>query len=292
MNLKEPRSAAGYQRSLPETAGAPAAPAIFPRGADIDDIVRVCADEWGVDPRLIRSARRPGHVIEPRFAVFFLACELRPDLTLPQIGRALLRDHSTIIYGREQAERMIATRKDFAAAIAYCRARLAQCDIPPPTRARARKWDTRAVTEVAELAKQGKTDAEIGERFACSARTIQKIRAQAGVLHGPTGNWTAENDAELRRLADEGFDLFAIASRLSRTREGVRSRAARLGVKVLASQGERNPLSAGAVKKADKAFAALMSGRRYDDEPRSVAAVSMGRYLPPPTYVAARSALG
>jgi len=44
--------------------------------------------------------------------------------------------------------------------------------------------------------------------------------------------WTQEQEAELKRMSDEGRPLREIAIALGRTREAVTSRAAKLGVKV------------------------------------------------------------
>lgn len=49
--------------------------------------------------------------------------------------------------------------------------------------------------------------------------------------------WTAEEDARLAAMAQEGEYIGVIAEALGRSREGVRNRAATLGYRVVSSAG-------------------------------------------------------
>lgn len=66
------------------------------------DLINTAADMFNVHPRDLVGPYRFKFLMLPRFALY-KALRLR-GWTYPRIGRALSRDHSTIIYGAERAD--------------------------------------------------------------------------------------------------------------------------------------------------------------------------------------------
>lgn len=62
---------------------------------------------FGVAASDIRSARRHRHLMPARFCAASLACHLCEHATLPQVGKALGRDHTTILHAIRRWEKMI-----------------------------------------------------------------------------------------------------------------------------------------------------------------------------------------
>lgn len=77
-------------------------------------IVEAVAAATGVSAREIMSDRRCQRVARPRFAVYWLADRLTP-YSSGHIGRALNRDHTTILAGVKHAERLRIARPEFMA---------------------------------------------------------------------------------------------------------------------------------------------------------------------------------
>jgi chromosomal replication initiator protein len=70
----------------------------------IADIQRRVAEHFGISTdELLSSRRRPAR---PRQVAYYLCRELTPS-SLPQIGRAFARDHTTILSGIIQVERRL-----------------------------------------------------------------------------------------------------------------------------------------------------------------------------------------
>lgn len=56
----------------------------------------------------LRGPRRSAVYARPRFIAYLLISELVPRMSLPQIGKAMDRDHTTIMYGIKRAKAYIA----------------------------------------------------------------------------------------------------------------------------------------------------------------------------------------
>lgn len=76
------------------------------RNVNANDIIRFVSNYYHVHESEIRSKGRTRGVVEPRQLVMYLCRELT-DLSLPDIGNALGRDHSTILHGCRKIEEKI-----------------------------------------------------------------------------------------------------------------------------------------------------------------------------------------
>jgi hypothetical protein len=73
-------------------------------------VVQAVAAVTGIMPPEITGARRTNEVVRPRHLVMYFAGIYCPQMTLPQIGRALGgRDHTTVIHGRNKIAREVET---------------------------------------------------------------------------------------------------------------------------------------------------------------------------------------
>jgi len=80
---------------------------------------------YGLDPRLLLSARRARAVVRPRQVAMWLASRLLPA-SPPQIGRAFGgRDHTTVTHALARVEAMRAADAAFAAFVDGLEAALA-----------------------------------------------------------------------------------------------------------------------------------------------------------------------
>jgi hypothetical protein len=121
-------------------------------------------------------------------------------------------------------------------------------------------WTSDMVAELARLRREGRTARQIADalsarfRVAVSRSAVCGLvyrlnqaaagerapraprpsarRSQAGRLAKPGPRWTAQEDATLRRLRDEGLGLAAIAAAMGRPVQGVSARVSRLGIGV------------------------------------------------------------
>lgn len=62
-----------------------------------DQLTALVARHYGLTPGLLRSRRRPGPAIIPRHMIVALMVGMT-DCSFPEIGRALDRDHTTVMY--------------------------------------------------------------------------------------------------------------------------------------------------------------------------------------------------
>jgi len=67
------------------------------RKVSVKDIIRVIANKHGVSAGEILGPRRSRDIIAARFEAIALARKLRPELSLPQLGRQFNRDHTSIL---------------------------------------------------------------------------------------------------------------------------------------------------------------------------------------------------
>lgn len=76
--------------------------------ARLERILEVVGACFDTSPELLRSQRRDRALAQARFAAVALILELCPELSLPQIGRAMGgRDHTTIIHARQRAAELL-----------------------------------------------------------------------------------------------------------------------------------------------------------------------------------------
>lgn len=80
-----------------------------------EEVIDACAAAWGVTTAAIRGKARPEAIIAPRQAAMYLM--RAAGLSFPAIGRALLRDHATVIYGCRVVEDRLATEPKFKALV-------------------------------------------------------------------------------------------------------------------------------------------------------------------------------
>lgn len=71
----------------------------------IRTIIEAVCDATGRTLNEILSPRRSRNLAWPRHVAMWLVRELRPDLSLPAIGRAFQRDHTSIMHGTAQVRR-------------------------------------------------------------------------------------------------------------------------------------------------------------------------------------------
>lgn len=62
-------------------------------------IIHRTAVYYGIDPAMITSERRARAMARPRQAAMWLCSRLLPHLSLPVLGRAFGRDHTTVLHG-------------------------------------------------------------------------------------------------------------------------------------------------------------------------------------------------
>ncbi|MEM7667537.1 MAG: helix-turn-helix domain-containing protein [Pseudomonadota bacterium] len=86
----------------------------------VRSIGETVAIRTGITWRLQRSLRRPKDVSTARMVTMYLACELT-EHSLPMIGEVLNRDHTTIIYGRDQIEDRMVSDPDLRSLVSNCR---------------------------------------------------------------------------------------------------------------------------------------------------------------------------
>jgi chromosomal replication initiator protein len=96
------RAVTELEREARQEMKAEGAEPVFPAEPDHLTINAICAavaEVWDYDLRLMTSPRRTNKLAIPRMMAYAACRQLRPDLSLPQIGRSFRRDHSTIING-------------------------------------------------------------------------------------------------------------------------------------------------------------------------------------------------
>jgi hypothetical protein len=74
----------------------------------IETVQRATAAHYNVSRREMLTARRARDVMHPRQAAYYLAKKLT-KATLPEIGRAFNRDHSSVLHGVRKIERLMET---------------------------------------------------------------------------------------------------------------------------------------------------------------------------------------
>jgi chromosomal replication initiator protein len=80
----------------------------------IEDIQKVVAEEYGVNVEDLKSKQRTERLAFPRQIAIYMACELIPSMSLPEIGKHFNKDHSTVIHARDKIKHMLNTDPFFA----------------------------------------------------------------------------------------------------------------------------------------------------------------------------------
>lgn len=81
-------------------------------------IVSACAYAAREPRSAVTGNRRADGLVAARFAAYYLMREMRPDLSLSQIGQSIGgRDHSTVLHGYKRALNWLATNPKFAALV-------------------------------------------------------------------------------------------------------------------------------------------------------------------------------
>jgi chromosomal replication initiator protein len=85
-----------------------------PYNITIEDIQKVVAEEYGVNVEDLKSKQRTERLAFPRQIAIYMACELIPSMSLPEIGKHFNKDHSTVIHARDKIKHMLNTDPFFA----------------------------------------------------------------------------------------------------------------------------------------------------------------------------------
>lgn len=75
---------------------------------EIRTIINAVCEISGVSERQILGDQRASRFALPRMVAMYLACH-HTGLTTPQIGRAMGRDHTTVLHGRDRIASLLAT---------------------------------------------------------------------------------------------------------------------------------------------------------------------------------------
>jgi len=75
---------------------------------NIDTIKTVVADKYGMDRKDYKSPRKTEAIAFPRQIAMFLACDLT-EMSLPEIGAAFNRDHTTVMFARDKIKQLVHT---------------------------------------------------------------------------------------------------------------------------------------------------------------------------------------
>ncbi|MEF3280713.1 MAG: chromosomal replication initiator protein DnaA [Elusimicrobiota bacterium] len=79
----------------------------------IDDIQKIIAEEYGITVEEIKSKQRSERFAIPRQIAMYIACEIT-NISLPDIGKAFDKDHSTVIYARDKIKQLLNSEPFFA----------------------------------------------------------------------------------------------------------------------------------------------------------------------------------
>ena len=76
-----------------------------------ETVIQAVADHYGVAINEIKSPGRTQALVTPRQMAMFLACKLTTD-SLPEIGKAFERKHTTVYYGSQQIQKRLSVEPD------------------------------------------------------------------------------------------------------------------------------------------------------------------------------------
>lgn len=72
----------------------------------MDTIKKVVAEKYSLDVHDLKSQKRTEAISFPRQIAMYLACELT-DLSLPAVGEAFGKDHTTVMYARDKIKQLL-----------------------------------------------------------------------------------------------------------------------------------------------------------------------------------------
>lgn len=73
----------------------------------VTDIFKAVTEATGRPAQDLVGPRRSQDLFQPRFLTYWLLKILRPDLSLPAIGKALNRDHTSVMHGLKRFEALM-----------------------------------------------------------------------------------------------------------------------------------------------------------------------------------------
>jgi chromosomal replication initiator protein len=98
----------------------------------VADIQRVVEETYGLPPKSMAGERGTWKVSHPRQIAYYLSRKLTKK-TYPVLGRLFNRDHSTVVFGVQQARRRIARDPELRDQVETIKERLAGDNPPLPT---------------------------------------------------------------------------------------------------------------------------------------------------------------
>lgn len=76
-------------------------------GPTVPEIFQAVTDATNKSAQDLVGPRRSQDLSRPRFLTYWLLKNLRPDLSLPTIGKAMKRDHTTVMHGIRRFEELM-----------------------------------------------------------------------------------------------------------------------------------------------------------------------------------------
>jgi len=86
-------------------------------------IIQATAEHYGVTVNDIKAPGRTQSLVTPRQMAMFISCKLTTE-SLPDIGKAFERKHTTVYYGSQQIQKRLSVEPDLKQAIAQISAKL------------------------------------------------------------------------------------------------------------------------------------------------------------------------
>ncbi|MGB0747154.1 MAG: helix-turn-helix domain-containing protein [Magnetospiraceae bacterium] len=84
---------------------------------EVSQIIEIVSQQTGISRKRILSAQRMAGVVRARHAIMYVACT-QTEKSLPMIGRALGRDHTTILHGYRKVKSRLRDDEDLAVLVA------------------------------------------------------------------------------------------------------------------------------------------------------------------------------
>lgn len=91
---------------------------------DPELIISVVSERLGITVDQIKSNTRKRDIVEARFIAVALIMIANPEFTLKKVGEIFNRDHSTIVYARDNFNHLIKTNKVFQDKVALVKQRV------------------------------------------------------------------------------------------------------------------------------------------------------------------------
>lgn len=97
-------------------------------------IQQVVADHYALPVEVMRSKRRYARVARPRQVAMYLSSILLPMRSLPSLGRAFQRDHTTVMHAINRVGERMNKSAEFRAEVAELQRHLIETATPDPLR--------------------------------------------------------------------------------------------------------------------------------------------------------------